>query len=262
MNTKLFSAVLLLGGSLLFSACNNEGEGDEPKDTSKQGSFGSANQSGVNSDNTLTETEQKEGWQLLFDGKTLSGWRMYQNKPADCWGVQDGAIYCKGSSTDKSDLRADLVTADQFENFELSIDWKIAPQGNSGIMYHVSEKYPAAYLSGPEYQLIDDNNFPEKLEEWQKTAADYAMYTTSSLPVKPVGEFNTTRIVVNGAHREHWLNGVKVLEFEAWSDDWKKRKSEGKWKDTPEYGMEKTGNICLQDHGSGVWFKNIKIRKI
>jgi len=262
MNTRLTSAVLLLAGSLLFGACNNEGEGEDPKDTSKNGGLGPAAMSIPASDNALTEAEQKEGWQLLFDGKTLNGWRMYQSKPADCWGVQDGAIFCKGSTTDKSDLRADLITTDQFENFELSIDWKIAAHGNSGIMYHVSEKYPAAYLSGPEYQLIDDDNFPEKLEEWQKTAADYAMYTTSSRPVKPVGEFNTTRIVVNGAHREHWLNGVKVLEFEAWGDDWKKRKSEGKWKDTPEYGMEKTGNICLQDHGSGVWFKNIKIKKI
>lgn len=212
--------------------------------------------------NTLTEKEKQEGWQLLFDGKTLAGWRMYQNRDADCWGVQDGVIYCKGSETDKSDLRADLISEEQFENFELSIEWKIAPQGNSGIMYHVSEAQPAAYLTGPEYQLIDDEGFPEKLEDWQKTAADYAMYNTTSRPVKPVGEFNETRIVVNGAHREHWLNGVKVVEFEAWSDDWNKRKNEGKWKDTPSYGMEKSGHICLQDHGSGVWFRNIKIRKL
>lgn len=213
-------------------------------------------------DNTLSAKEKKEGWQLLFDGKTTNGWRMYQNKPADCWGVKNGELYCKGSETDKSDLRADIITGSQYEDFELSVDWKIAPKGNSGIMYHVTEEQNAAYLTGPEYQLIDDEGYPGKLEDWQKTGADYAMYTAATNAAKPVGEYNTTKIVVKGPHREHWLNGVKVLEFEAWSDDWKKRKSEGKWKDTPSYGMAKKGYICLQDHGSGVWFKNIKMRKL
>lgn len=213
-------------------------------------------------DNTLTEAEKKAGWKLLFDGKTLNGWRMYQNKPADCWGVKNGEIYCKGSETDKSDLRADLITTDQYENYEVLIDWKIAPAGNSGIIYNVTEEGGAAYESGPEYQLIDDEGYPGKLEDWQKTAANYAMYNTTSRPVKPVGEFNTTKIVVKGAHREHWLNGVKVLEYEAWTPDWNQRKATGKWKDTPIYDMAKKGYICLQDHGSGVWFKNIKIRKL
>jgi hypothetical protein len=214
-------------------------------------------------DNELTEAEKKDGWKLLFDGKTLNGWRMYQNKLADCWGAKNGEIYCKGSATDKSDLRADIITAEQYENYELSVDWKIAAGGNSGIIYNVTEDYGASYLSGPEYQLIDDEGYPGgKLEDWQKTGSDYAMYTATSRPTKPIGEYNTSKIVVKGAHREHWLNGVKVVEFEAWSDDWNKRKSIGKWKDTPGYGMAKKGYICLQDHGSGVWFKNIKIRKL
>ncbi|MFZ1751751.1 MAG: DUF1080 domain-containing protein [Saprospiraceae bacterium] len=211
-------------------------------------------------DNTLSEQEQNAGWKLLFDGKTLDGWRTYQSKPADAWGVKDGEIYCKGSESDKSDLRADLVTIDQYENYELSVDWKISPQGNSGIMYHVNEEYNAAYLSGPEYQLIDDAGFPEPLKDWQKTASDYAMYPATSRPTKPIGEFNTSKIVVNGAHREYWLNGKKVLEFEAWSPDWEQRKANGKWKDEPGYGQSKKGHICLQDHGGGVWFKNIKLK--
>lgn len=213
-------------------------------------------------DNTLSKQEKKEGWKLLFDGKDMNGWRPYKNKPTNSWEVVNGELHCKGSLTDKSDKRSDLITTDQFENFELTIEWKISKAGNSGIMYHVTEDYDAAYLSGPEYQLIDDKGFPEKLEDWQKTGADYAMYTTSSRPTKPVGEYNVTRIVVKGSHREYWLNGIKVLEFEAWTPDWNKRKMEGKWKDAPGYGMAKTGHICLQDHGSEMWFRNIKIKKL
>ena len=217
---------------------------------------------GSSEDNVLSEQEVSAGWKLLFDGITLDGWRMYQNKPADAWDVKDGELYCKGSNIDKSDLRADIITNNQFENYELSVDWKISPKGNSGIMYNVTEEFDAAYLSGPEYQLIDDIGFPDKLEEWQKTASDYAMYNATSRPTNPVGQYNTSRIVVNGAHREYWLNGVKVVEFEAWTPDWEHRKSSGKWKDTPGYGLAKKGHICLQDHGGGVWFKNIKIRVI
>ncbi|MBS1621689.1 MAG: DUF1080 domain-containing protein [Bacteroidetes bacterium] len=213
-------------------------------------------------DNTISAAEKKAGWKLLFDGKTLNGWRMYKNRPADSWSAKDGNLYCKGSTTDKSDKRGDIITKDQYGDFELSVEWKISPQGNSGILYHVTEEYDASYLSGPEYQLIDDDNFPEKLEDWQKTASDYAMYTTSSRPTKPVGEYNLSKIVVKGSHREYWLNGVKVVEFEAWTEDWYKRKNEGKWKNDPGYGMAKTGHICLQDHGSEMWFKNIKIRKL
>jgi hypothetical protein len=212
--------------------------------------------------NRLTSSEKSQGWQLLFDGKTMEGWRTYRNNPSNSWEVVNGELHCKGSVTDKSDKRSDLITTQQFDNFELSLEWKISKAGNSGIMYHVTEDYDAPYLSGPEYQLIDDEGFPEKLEDWQKTGADYAMYTTTSRPTKPVGEYNVTRIVVNGAHREHWLNGTKVLEFEAWTDDWNARKNAGKWKDATGYGMSKTGYIALQDHGSEIWFRNIKIRPI
>lgn len=212
--------------------------------------------------NELTKAEKDAGWKLLFDGKSLNGWRTFKNKAGNTWEATGGELHCKGSATDKSDLRADLITTDQYENFELSLDWKIAKAGNSGVMYHVTEEYEAPYLTGPEYQLIDDEGFPEKLEDWQKTAADYAMYNTTSRPVKPVGEYNDTKIIFNKGHVEHWLNGVKVIEFEAWSDDWNKRKADGKWKDAEGYGMSKTGYVCLQDHGSEIWFKNIKIKPL
>jgi hypothetical protein len=213
-------------------------------------------------DNTLTPSEIKTGWKLLFDGKSLNGWRAYQNKASNSWLVKEGIMYCKGSTTDKSDMRADMITDKQYENFDLSIDWKISPQGNSGILYMVTEEYKAAYLSGPEYQIIDDLNFPQKLEDWQKTGANYAMDPAPTAAPNPVGQWNTTRIVVNKGQVQHWLNGKKLLDFQMWTDEWKKKKTEGKWKDAPGYGVSKKGHIGLQDHGSEAWFKNLKIKEL
>lgn len=212
--------------------------------------------------NTLTAEEEGNGWKLLFNGRNLDGWRTFKNKPADSWTVDSasGTIHCLGSKTDKSDKRADLITNDEFENFELSVDWKLAPQGNSGILYMVNEDHEASYKSGPEYQLIDDNNFPEKLEDWQKTGANYAMGGPLVAAAKPIGEWNTTRIIVNGNHVEHWLNGQKTAEYELGSPEWKKLKETGKWKDAPGYAAKKKGHICFQDHGSEIWFKNVKIK--
>jgi hypothetical protein len=203
-----------------------------------------------------------DGWTNLFDGRTLIGWHPYQNKNPHSWEAKDGVLHCAGSETDKSDLQVDLVTNDSFQNFDLELDWKIAPKGNSGVMYLVKEDQKAAYETGPEYQLIDDANFPEKLEDWQKTGANYAMNTAPTAKPKPVGEWNHTRILVNNGHVEHWLNGDKIVEYELWSDEWNKNKATGKWKDTPSYGMAKVGHIALQNHGSEAWFKDIKIKKL
>jgi hypothetical protein len=212
--------------------------------------------------NTLTEAEKTAGWKLLFNGTSLDGWRIYKGKESNTWGVVDGTLHCTGSTTDKSDMRGDLITNDQYENFELETDWKIAPQGNSGILYLVTEEYDAPYMSGPEYQLIDDENFPEKLEDWQKSGANYAMNPPSKLAARPVGEWNHTKIVVNKGHVEHWLNGEKVVDTEMWTDEWQKNKTTGKWKDYKGYGVAKKGHICVQDHGSEIWFKNFKIREL
>ncbi|WP_129715784.1 DUF1080 domain-containing protein [Pedobacter sp. SYP-B3415] len=212
--------------------------------------------------NTLTAKEKSAGWELLFNGKDLSGWRMFKNKPADCWEAVDGTLHCKGSKTDKSDLRADVITNAKYEDFELSIDWKLGAQGNSGILYRVTEDYDRTYLSGPEYQLIDDDNFPGKLEPWQKTGANYAINPPLVSAAKPIGQWNNTKIIVKDNHVQHWLNGKLTAEYTFGSEDWKKKKAEGKWKNAEGYGMSPEGHIALQDHGAGVWFKNIKVRKI
>jgi hypothetical protein len=216
--------------------------------------------------NTLTDAERAAGWELLFDGKSLSGWHGYNGQSTGSWKVEDCALWTVGTAGNYgSDLRADLATDREYTDFEISLDWRASKGGNSGLMYGVVEspKYKAAWLTGPEYQFIDDVGFPEKLEEWQKAGANYAMHLPNEQKrLKPVGEWNNTRILVKGTHVEHWLNGTKILEFERWTDEWKKRRDSGKWKEAPDYGLAKTGRIVLQDHGSEFWFRNIKIRQI
>ncbi len=206
------------------------------------------------------DTQQKD-WKHLFNGSSLSGWRTYQNKVSGSWSVKDGMLYCSGN-TNGNTQHADLITDEQFENFELSIEWKIAPGANSGILYLVSEAYPATYHSGPEYQLIDDKGYPAKLEDWQKTAANYAMNTPAVDATKPAGEWNHTRIIVDHGKVEHWLNGKKVVAYVLWDDNWQKNKATGKWKDVPAYGSVKSGHIAIQDHGGEAWFREIRIRKL
>jgi 3-keto-disaccharide hydrolase len=212
-----------------------------------------------NGDNELTAKEKKEGWKLLFDGKTTDSWRTYKNLPDDSWKVINGELYCKLDSEGVT-KRSDLITKDQYTSFEMQLDWKVAREANSGVLYHVVETHDGTYETGPEYQLIDDAI--SDLEPWQKSGADYAMHPPLKLAAKPVGEYNHTKIVVNGSHVEHWLNGEKVADFYAWTPEWQKLKATGKWKDYPDYGNAKSGFIALQDHGGGIWFKNIKIRKL
>jgi 3-keto-disaccharide hydrolase len=207
--------------------------------------------------NTLTRAEKKAGWQLLFDGRTTEGWRTYKNAPNDSWEVVNGELHCKMTGVQH---RADLVTNKQYTSFELSFDWKVDKGANSGVLYHVAETHDHPYETGPEYQLIDDLGYPGKLEDWQKSGADYAMHPPLQIAARPQGEYNHSRIVVNGDKVEHWLNDVKVADFQAWGPEWQKLKTTGKWKDYPDYGSVKTGLIDLQDHGGGVWFRNIKIR--
>jgi hypothetical protein len=216
--------------------------------------------------NVLSPAEKAAGWTLLFDGKTLAGWHGYNGQGLRAWAIEDCALKSVGTEGNYgSDKRADLVTDREFTDFEVSVDWKTSKGGNSGLMYGVVEdkKYDAPWKTGPEYQFIDDVGFPEKLEEWQKAGANYAMHLPNAQKqLKPVGEWNNTRIVVRGPHVEHWLNGKKILEFERWTPEWQKLRDSGKWKEAPDYGLAKTGRIVLQDHGSVFWFRNVKIRTI
>ncbi len=211
--------------------------------------------------NMLTMQEKKEGWELLFDGRTTDGWHSYLEDSASGWVVEEGTLKGLGKG---GDIGGDIVSDKKFSNFELKLEWKIGAQGNSGILYLVDEdpEYRAVYETGPEYQLLDDLDFPQELKETQLTGSNYAMHPARNAEIKPAGEWNTAKIIVDNGHVEHWLNGKKVVEYEMWSDPWKKRVSQGKWKDYPGYGSVKKGHIALQDHGSFVWFRNIRIREL
>jgi len=208
---------------------------------------------------------QTSGYKSLFDGKTLNGWKFYQNRKNNTWEVKDGTLHCKPLNENvkgDGDERSDIMTVAEFENFELFFDWKISAQGNSGVIYRASEEFGQPYLSGPEYQLVDDENYGPKPTDKQLSGANYDVQAPSKKVVKPVGEWNTSKIVVKGNHVEHWLNGEKVVEYELHSDAWKQQKANSKWKDVAGYGMTKKGHIDLQDHGHEVWFRNILIKEL
>ncbi|MCU0460151.1 MAG: DUF1080 domain-containing protein [Bacteroidales bacterium] len=235
---RIITTISILAGLILLSGC--------------AGNF-----------NKLTSEEIEQGWELLFDGKSLDQWRLYNSEGTGSWGVEDGCLTADGTGSDSTGY---IISKKEYGSFDLKFDWKIAPEGNSGVMYHVveSDRFSTPYVTGPEYQLIDDTGWPGKLEEWQKTGADYAMYLpdTSKKKLNEPGKWNSSRIVFDNGHAEYWLNGEKITEFKAWTPEWFALKNSGKWAGAPEYGLATTGHLSLQDHGSRVWFRNMKIREL
>ena len=219
-----------------------------------------------------TSSHEKDDWIYLFDGTSTEGWREYNGEslPAQ-WTIKDSALTFDTERKLESQKEGgnDIIYAkEEFDNFELYLEWKLPAGGNSGVFYHLKEGYDSPSEISPEYQLLDDLGWEKinnaTLQEWQKTAADYAMHVPDNNVkiTKPAGEWNTTRIIFTPEIVEHWLNGKKVLSFVPWSNEWNNRKINGKWKDYPNYGTYKTGFIGLQDHDSPLWFKNIKIKKL
>jgi len=204
--------------------------------------------------NTLTSEEKAAGWRLLFDGESTAGWRNY-GKPtiSDGWKVQDGALTRVGAG-------GDIITNDEFGNFELTIDWKIEPGGNSGIFYRASEEKDEIYWNAPEMQVLDDAKHPDGQNPLQSAGAAYDLYPAPRGHVRPGGEWNTARLVVNGNHVEQWLNDFKMVEFELGSRDWDSKIAGSKFKPHAQFGKNAQGHIGLQDHGNVVAFRNIKIR--
>jgi len=226
--------------------------------------------------NTLTQAQRAEGWILLFDGKTFDGWRGLgrDNIPQGHWVIEEGAIK-KVPSADvprQADgqplVGGDLMTVETFEDFELYLEWKISPAGNSGIKYNVSEEmstsHPPIYAAlGFEYQIIDDDRHPDARVGPDRTAAAlYDLIAPVGKTLEPVGEFNTARIIFRGLHGEHWLNGVKVLEYDLGTPRMDRLLAASKYRDIPGFAAKRRSHIVLQDHTDAVWYRNIKIREI
>jgi hypothetical protein len=203
--------------------------------------------------NTLTPAERAAGWRLLFDGRTTDGWRGFKlNHMPDGWKVVDGALTRVAAA-------GDILTTQKFKNFELDLEWKISEGGNSGIFYRGSEDEDAIYWTAPEMQVLDDARHEDGKSRLTAAGADYALYEAPAGIVKPAGQWNQVRLIVNGRHVEHWLNGVRLLQYELYSPDWEMRVRDSKFAAHPKYGRNAEGYIGLQDHGDGVAFRNIKI---
>ena len=230
-------------------------------------------------------TAENDGWIPLFDGTSTDGWRAFNGDSLPPgWVIEDNALTFDtelGMEQDYTGGKDIIYGAEEFDNFELYLEWKLPKGGNSGIFYHLKEGYDSPSGVAPEYQLIDDEGYaaihdlteyntslgydnPKELKPLQQTASDYAMHPADPAKkvLNPIGEWNSSKIVFTPENVEYWLNGQKVLSFVPWDDAWYEKKNSNKWKDSPDYGKFKTGYIGLQDHSSPIWFKNIKIKKL
>jgi hypothetical protein len=247
------TTLLLLTG--ISTACAKTGSADgTPADGATPRASASSSEASLN---TLTPADQAAGWRLLFDGRTTNGWRGYKTSVMpNGWRVADGLL-TKDASV------ADILTTDQFGDFELALDWRIGSGGNAGVFYRATEEYEKVYWSAPEYQLLDDANAPDGKNRLTSAAAAYALYAAPAGIVKPAGEWNSTRIIARGGHVEHWLNGQKVVQYELWSPDWEAKVKASKFVDWPNYGRAKSGYLAIQgDHNGVLALRNIKIRTL
>ncbi len=219
--------------------------------------------------NTLTENEKSAGWKLLFDGSTTQGWQNFRKTTiGSSWIIEDGSLMLDARRHPDGHWQVpdggDIVTTDVYENFEFNIEWKISACGNSGIIYNVvdSAGYEYVWQTGPEMQILDNACHPDTRYVTHRAGDLYDLIACSYVTVRPAGEWNKVRIIKNKGKVEHWLNGVLVVSYEMYTDEWLQKISQSKFKDMPGFGRARQGKIALQDHGDRVWFRNIKIRML
>lgn len=260
--TSLFAGVLVLSAAFHFQTEESALSIRESSGTAPRTPHAQSAQAAPQMHNELSPAEKAEGWKLLFDGKSTTGWRRYQRDSiGPGWQVVDGAFTRAASNG------GDIVyAAEKFRNFELVLEWKLSATGNpgnSGIFFRaVEDKQGPIYNFAPEIQILDDDRHADGRREITSAGSNYAMHAVPRGVVKPVGEWNTFKLVVNGNNVQHWLNGQKVVDYEIGSPDWLQRKAASKWARMEFYGLAPEGFIGLQDHGSFVAFRNIKVRPL
>jgi hypothetical protein len=255
---------LLIGTFAAIAAvsCNNS------SDTAKKAEGESLAPETTVTANVLTEEQKKEGWQLLFDGQTTKGWHKYGGNPVGAaWKVADGALYL--DTANKKDWQieqgGDIVSDSAYDNFHLKLEWKIAKDGNSGIIFYIHEdtaKYEWPWHTGPEMQVLDNNGHPDSKIIKHRAGDLYDLISCSKETVKPAGEWNLAEIKSLNGKLELFLNGENVVTTQLWDDAWKKLVAGSKFKAYPDFGTYKKGKIGLQDHGNMVWYRNVMIRKL
>jgi len=213
--------------------------------------------------NQLTDQEKKEGWKLLFDGRTSKGWHTYNKKTfGEGWKVSEGTLFRDTTAVKKE--AGDICTDEVFENFDLKLQWKISKDGNSGVMFlvHESPEYDAPYLTGPEMQILDNDGHPDGKIVKHRAGDLYDLISSSSEPVRPVGQWNDAEIRLDHGKLTLYLNGVQTVTTTLWDKQWNDLVKGSKFAKMPGFAKYKSGHIDLQDHGHDVWFRNIKIRKL
>jgi hypothetical protein len=218
--------------------------------------------------NTLTEAESKSGWQLLFDGTTTTGWHTYgYDGVGKGWVITDSALHLDVATQadwPKNESH-DILTNQEFDNYDFKTDWKVAPDGNSGIIFYVHEdkaKYRNTYETGLEMQVIDNAGHPDAKFPKHRAGDLYDLISSSSEPAKPAGQWNHAEIISNKGKLDLYLNGVHIVSTTLWNDNWKQMVAGSKFKSMPAFGTFHQGKIALQEHGEEVWYRNIKIRKL
>jgi len=230
-----------------------------------------SNQTSMNSENNSTGSDDG-GWITLFDGKTTNEWHSYgKTMVGKAWRIDDGALHLDASAKKgyQTEEGGDIVTNDEFENFDLKLEWKISEKGNSGIIFYVHEdpsKYTETWNTGLEMQVLD-NGTPTRPGHpdgklYTHRAGDLYDLLAAKEAVKPLGEWNQAEIISNKGKLDFYMNGQHTLSTTLWNDTWKQMVAISKFKDMPSFGMYKKGKIALQDHGNNVWFRNIKIKKL